>query len=253
MRPVPRKSDDPAAGDKRRSSRLQTSQSEEGATCPLRKRAASASASEPAGGSCAASVDRGLPDVESGPCGSATLAERAEDDRHISGKASTRAIPQHPTQLRSLVVLRLPARSLTIGVQFAAGAIKLPYDMPEALRALARRVRSLPDGDSESSPPPQLLGELTNGVVVVVSEAVAAVAAEATLRVAGRARYRLQRRRWRTLAARRGGSQRARPYGWQAARDTGTARARGHIMCKAVCACMDSVVDLRRPKRFLWL
>ena len=191
MRPVPRKSDDPAAGDKRRSSRLQTSQSEEGATCPLRKRAASASASEPAGGSCAASVDRGLPDVESGPCGSATLAERAEDDRHISGKASTRAIPQHPTQLRSLVVLRLPARSLTIGVQFAAGAIKLPYDMPEALRALARRVRSLPDGDSESSPPPQLLGELTNGVVVVVSEAVAAVAAEATLRVAGRARYRL--------------------------------------------------------------
>ena len=67
----------------------------------------------------------------------------------------------------------------------------MPYNMPEALQALARRVRSFPEGDFESSPPPHLLDELNDGLLVVASDAVAAVAAEVTPRLAGRARYRL--------------------------------------------------------------
>ena len=63
--------------------------------------------------------------------------------------------------------------------------------MSDALQALARRLRSFPGGDFEPSPPPHLLDDLTDELLVAASDAVAVVAAEVTPRVAGRARYRL--------------------------------------------------------------
>ena len=191
MQPVPRGLSTPAAGDKRRSHRKQQSQPEYGVSHQSKKCAASATPSEPVSESCAAGDDRSLQDVGSGPSGSDTLAERAEDLRHVSDTAPSCAMPHQAAPLRPIVVLHLPARALTANVQFAAGTIDMPYNMPEALQALARRVRSFPEGDFESSPPPHLLDELNDGLLVVASNAVAAVAADAIPRVAGRARYRL--------------------------------------------------------------
>ena len=73
----------------------------------------------------------------------------------------------------------------------ASDSSKVGCRVSDALQALARRLRSFPGGDFEPSPPPHLLDDLTDELLVAASDAVAVVAAEVTPRVAGRARYRL--------------------------------------------------------------
>ena len=50
--------------------------------------------------------------------------------------------------------------------------------VPEALRRLARRIRSYPEGEFPPSPPPALLFQLTDELLVVASDVVLSVGAE---------------------------------------------------------------------------
>ena len=191
MASVPAQSSSPAASDKGRRLRSRESHGESGSLPSSKKRAASvvcfAQSDEP----WAAGADKVEPDLVSQSSAGDQSAERADTDRHVPDTTTICATPHRQARPRPLAILHLSSRVLTRSPQWAAGTINLPHSMPAALRAMAQRIRQFPAGDFEPSPPPHLVEKLTDGFLVVASDAVAKVAAEASPRIAGRARYRL--------------------------------------------------------------
>ena len=73
----------------------------------------------------------------------------------------------------------------------ATGAAQPTAHISEKLRQLARRLLPFTEGSFEPSPPPCLLDNLTDELLVVAADAVDAVCATATARPSGKAQYRL--------------------------------------------------------------
>ena len=59
------------------------------------------------------------------------------------------------------------------------GAPKRQKDEAQALQQLARRIRTFPKGKYQPSPPPNLLGKLTDALILRANDVVNSVAAEA--------------------------------------------------------------------------
>ena len=72
-----------------------------------------------------------------------------------------------------------------------AGGQERRAQRAEAFGKLAERILTFPDGKFKPSPPPQLLGKLTDEDLVVAVDAVEAVVAKQQPRPSGRAQFRL--------------------------------------------------------------
>ena len=89
------------------------------------------------------------------------------------------------------------------GTSYVAVATDLPSGVVEALTSKAERLRPFAGGDFAPSPPPALLDQLTDQLLVVASDAVTAVAARASPPMSGKATLRLLA--WVLADARGGG------------------------------------------------
>ena len=65
-----------------------------------------------------------------------------------------------------------------ICIRFCPGAPKRQKDEAHALQQLARRIRTFPEGKYAPSPPPNVLGKLTDALIVTASDIVISVAQE---------------------------------------------------------------------------
>ena len=73
----------------------------------------------------------------------------------------------------------------------AAGGQERRAKTSEALKRLAKRILTFPEGNHEPSPPPQLLEKLTDEILVIAADAVKAVVEQHQPQPSGKAQYRL--------------------------------------------------------------
>ena len=110
--------------------------------------------------------------------------------QRLPNKPPESTITPQPTQLHLAIASQFSHRSLTVSTSIRCGAVIRNYGVWTAIKHLARRVRTFPEGTHPPSPLPHLLDKLTDEMLLVAKDAVAAVAAEGKA-LSGKQQYRL--------------------------------------------------------------